>query len=316
MPRRGMGSGPIIAGAGIGVALGVALGTFAVAPVVDGESSASAYNQVREEYRKNLQSSKILEAQMASGDSIISDLAPTTVDGTLVQRPVLVMTTSTAQDGDVSAVQSLLKSSDIVNAGTIELSDGFFKQENADTVESLLANTLPAGATLSTDTMSMGLHAGEALGAALFLNPDTTQPLAKTDERAVLLRALRDKGFINYEDGTILPAQAIVVIDGKTDGEGSSAFRATNLADMMKGFAEVGEHAVLAARIESTADKGPIGILRADAKSTVSTVDSIDRSWARMATVLAVREQLDGGDGAYGSAASADAAAPAVPQVY
>ena len=53
-----------------------------------------------------------------------------------------------------------------------------------------------------------------------------------------------------------------------------------------------------------------MGLVRAE-ETGVSTVDSVDRAVGRMATVLAVREQLEGESGAYGSAESAEAASPA-----
>lgn len=320
MPRRKTSTAPVIAGVGFGVALGVFVGALGLGPVVAGGGLADGIGgqgseSVREQYRRAMQDKQVLDAQMSSGDAVINDLAPTTVDGTLVGRPVLVIKTSNAQESDVKAIQKLLKSSDMDDAGIIDLSDSFFHQENADKLKSLLANTLPAGAQLSTSAMDAGTHAGEALGAALFLDPKTTQPLATVDDRGTLLKTLRDKGFIKYKDGTILPAQAILIIDGKTDGEGTSAYKSTNLAAFVKGLNSVGKHTVLAARVESAAENGPLTALRDDEKNEVTTVDSIDRSWARMATVLAIREQLDGHHGAYGSAASADAACPPVPEV-
>ena len=334
MARRDSNPSILIAGLGFGVAAGVAFGAFGLGPVVAGNMDSGA-EAVREEYRRALQERQIIDAQMASGDSVIADMAPTMVDGTLANRPVLLMTTSNAKDGDIKAVQSLLKSADIVNAGTIDLADAFFHQENADKLKSLLTSVLPAGAQLSATATEVGTHAGEALGAALFIDPKGTEPLASVEDRATLLQTLRDQGFISYEDGTILAAQAVVVIDGKTPGDGTSAFKATNLAAFMEALDKVGGHTVLAGRVESAADGGPIDLLRGgspaadqtetekEAESTpakaaaspVSTMDSIDRAWARMATVLAVREQLDGKSGAYGSAASAEAASPARPEV-
>ena len=71
---------------------------------------------------------------------------------------------------------------------------------------------------------------------------------------------------------------------------------------------------VLAGRIHTAADTGVIGRLRAnpDAAENVSTIDSVNRTWGKMATVLSVREELAGRSGAFGSAASADAASPSL----
>ena len=311
MPQRFSSSGPVIAGLGFGVAVGVAIGAFALGPTVAG--SAGGDDAVRDEFRQVVQDNQVLQAQSKSGDSVVSELSPTMVDGSLAGRPVLVMTTSNAQSNEVDGIKALLASADIENAGTIDLADAFFDQSRADELKSLIANTLPAGAQLSTKQQNMGTHAGESLGAALYMDPESTQPLASVADRATVLQALRDAGFIDYEDGTILPAQAIVVIDGRTSGTAGDAFKSDNLSAMLTALNKTGRNAVLAGRIESTSDEGVIGKLRSAKGNEVSTVDSIDRSWARMATVLAVREQLDGGHGAYGAAADVDAAAPPLP---
>lgn len=59
---------------------------------------------------------------------------------------------------------------------------------------------------------------------------------------------------------------------------------------------------------------GPIGVVRADTSATsiLSTVDNVDSAAGRVATLLALREQLDGGTGRYGIAGNAQAPAPGV----
>lgn len=170
MPRRFTSTGPVIAGIGFGVAAGVFLGSYGIGPVVEGSGAASASGDegVRGEYRKILQQSQIDSAQLNSGESILADLGPRTVDGSLAQRSILVITTAEADKSDVAAIESLLKSAGSESAGTISLSEDFFSPSSADTLESLLTNTLPAGANLSMTDRSLGMHAGEALGAAVF----------------------------------------------------------------------------------------------------------------------------------------------------
>ncbi len=209
----------------------------------------------------------------------------------------------------MAGVEKLLADAGAVKAGTITLAEKFLTAEGADQLKSIVANTLPAGTQLSEDRLDPGLHAGEALGSALMLAPDSGDEQASSEERGLLLRALRDAGFLDYEDGTILPAQVAVVITGGTDGNQGIAAR--TLADFVGALASRGNGAVLAGRIHTAADTGAIGLVRATADNGVSTVDSVDRAVGRMATVLAVREQLAGENGSYGSAESAEAASPA-----
>lgn len=311
MPKSKSSSGLLVAGLGFGVAIGVALGALAIAPNMNASAPQddSGEKQVQGE-----QEVAIAEAQADSGDSILADLASESVAGILENRPVMVIAAPDAKAQDVDAVRGLLDDAAAIDAGRINLTEDFFNQDKADELKSLVANTLPAGAELSESAMDAGTHTGEALSAAVMLNPEDAEPLASVEDRATLLQALRESGFIDYEDGTILPAQAVVVITGT----GGDAYSRDNLDTFTTAFQSTGGNTVLAGRIEAAGDEGAIGKLRAqqtaDTDDAVSTVDSLNRAWARMAVVLAVHEQLEGGSGAYGAAADVDAASPALPE--
>jgi len=297
-------AGWLIGGLGFGVAAGVALGTLVLAPNMPEGSGRNTAELAAAEERAD-----IAEAQAASADSVVGDLAAGAVHDTLGDRPVLVLRTADAAEEDVAGVATLLAEAGAVDAGTITLAEQFLTAEGADQLKSIVANTLPAGAQLSEDRLDPGLHAGEALGSALLLAPESGEEQASSEERGLLLRALRDAGFLDYEDGTILPAQVAVVITG--DSDGTQGIAARTLADFVGALDARGNGAVLAGRIHTASDTGAVGLVRATADNGVSTVDSVDRAVGRMATVLAVREQLAGETGAYGSAESAEAASPA-----
>ena len=298
----------LVAGLGFGTAVGVALGALAIAPNMP-SGGAGGDSSLREEFQKKAQNEEVLKAQADSSDSVLDKLAPVVVDGSLAQRPVLVISTGEASEGDVRAIRSLLKSADAEDAGEIKLTDEFYRQEGADKLLSLVTNALPAGAKLDSKKVDAGTHSGQALAAALLMDPKTTEPLSSTKDRANLLQALRDAGYIDYEDGTILPAQAVVYVGGK----GFPGYYTDQTVNFLQALDEADGNTVVAARVEQAAEDRVIGKLR-EAKSDISTVDSIDRTTSRMAAVMAAKEQLDGGKGAYGAASSADAAAPSLPE--
>lgn len=311
MARRGPAkAGWVVGGLGFGVAAGVLLGTLVLTPNMP-EGSGLGSGPDPQELAAAQVRAEIAEAQAASADSVVGELAGPAVTDTLTDRPVLLIRTADAQEEDVDGVRLLLADAAAITAGTLTLGEQFFAPEGADQLKSIVANTLPAGARLSEERLDPGLHAGEALGSALLLNPETGEEQANSEERGLLLRSLRETGFLDYEDGTILPAQVIVVVTGDSDGGGAAALPARNLADFVAALDSRGTGAVLAGRIHTAADTGAVGLLRANPDNGVSTVDSVDRAVGRMATVLAVREQLAGETGAYGSAGSAEAASPA-----
>ncbi|ANE03946.1 copper transporter [Corynebacterium crudilactis] len=309
--RRGKGAA-VIAALGFGAAAGIAFGTYVLAPNLPENVDPNAPTSADLAKAETLAEVNAVQADQA--DSIIDHIVNDVVAGTLADRPVLLMRTADAEQSDVDDVAWLLQQAGTVNAGTITLEKSFFAQDGADQLKSIVANTLPAGAQLSETQLDPGTHAGEALGAALLLNPENGEPLASTGERSLLLNVLRDNGYISYEDGTILPGQVIVLITGDSDGSGDAAFAAETQSLFARALDAQGSGVVVAGRIHTAADTGVIGRLRAnpDAAGNVSTVDSLDRTWGKMATVLSVREELANRAGAYGAAASADAASPSL----
>lgn len=315
-------SGWLVTGLGFGVAAGVALGTLVLAPAMgDGASgvstntSAGAGSQDTTTTEGESQQAEIAAAQADAADGLIKGIGDDAVAGTLEQRPVLMLLTADADQADVDAVSSLLEAAGAENSGQITLTEQFGDQRSADELKSIIANTLPTGAQLSEDNLAPGLHAGESLGTALLYDEEGAEPLASVEDRALVLQTLREAGFIDYEDGTILPAHAIVIVTGDADGAGDSSFSTGVLVDLVQGMESRGGNLVVAGRIHTAADQGVIGRIRStpELAEAVSTVDSVDRSFGRVATVLATSELLDGESGAYGAAASAEAPSPALP---
>lgn len=300
------------AGLGWGVAAGVALGALVLAPNMPGTGSSATGEQDTQALAAAEQTAEINAAQAQVSDDAVGQLIPAAVTDTLDQRPVLVMSTADAAPEDLEAVQWLLGAAAADDAGHISLTEKFLDQNAADELKTLVTSTLPAGAQLSEGTLNAGTHAGEALGSALMLDPETAEPLASSEDRALVLQTLRDAGFIDYPDGTILPAQVIIVITGGNDGSGEGAFAAETLADFAVALDGRGNGAILSGRVEAAAEQGALGLIRTDetAAGNVTTVDSLDREFARGATVLGVNEQLAGEAGAYGVTDEADAAMP------
>lgn len=308
----------VIAGLGFGVALGVAAGTLVIAPNMDGGgASVAADDPIREEHRALLAENGEIQAQANSANSLIPGLAESTIEGVLDGRDVAIIATGDANDGDVAGVRDMLNAAGAVDSGTITLTNEFLHPDGADRINSIVANVLPAGAQLDEQDLSAGRHAGQGMAAALLRDPATAEPLASSEDRGALLQALREAGFIDYEDGTILPAQSVVVVMGN----GGDEYYTDNLIAFANSLNEASTHGVVAGRLRAAGEDGVIGKLR-EASGTgedadpeaVSTVDSVDRDFGQLAVTLAVLEQLNGGSGAYGASGTAEAAAPPLPE--
>lgn len=307
--------GFLVAGLGFGVAVGVLAGALVIAPAT--HSGGEALTGSRAELEQAQREAEISEAQAKTADAVVAELGRASIEGVLADRPVLLVRTADARDEDADAVSDLLRKAKATDAGRITLTGKFTAQDGADELKTIVTNTLPAGAQLSEDHLDPGTHFGEALGSALMLARDSGKSQASEEERATLLETLAQAGFVQYEKETIRPAQVMVVVSGGSEGAGEEGFSAQVVSNFVQAVQTRGNGVVLAGLVGSAADTGAIGLTRQAVPAGergVSTVDSVDRDFGRIATVLAAREQLDGDSGAYGAAASAEAATPPVPK--
>ena len=323
MPKKKTGApGLVASGLAWGIAAGIALGALVVAPSM-APIADNSFNHITgsssSDGGKKTAADEESQRQVDAANALLGNTSTKIVEGALDQRPFMVIRTPDANADDVEVTSWLAKQAGGAASGQITLTDKFLSPEGADELRSIIATTLPAGAQLSVDNQEPGVHAGESLGAALMFDPKGDQPLATVEDRAVVLQALRDAGFIEYADGTITPVQGIILVTGGTlneeEAEGnkdeSSVYSATVMADFARALDSKGDAVVLAGRRGAAAEKGSLAQLRSDEKSKVSTVDSLESETGRISTVLALAEQINGGSGAYGSASNANADMPA-----
>lgn len=309
-PRAGVG----IAGAGIGLALGAGLGVFLLSPNIPGamNTGASSDTVASSEYESLEAQGKIAQRKAEAADEVVAAAGQDIINGVLDEQPVLVLATADASDEDVEKLRASLQRAGAIDSGLIKLSEKFFTQNGADQLKTIVANTLPAGTELSADNRDPGTHAGQALGAALTFAEGTDTPNSTTEDRGLLLETLAEAEYLEYESGTILPGQAIVMVTGSGSTASGADFVAKNQAAFAEALDEAGRATVVAGRVGHDEASNVITQLRGSdsAAEAVSTVDAVDQTWGRLATVLAVAEQLEGGSGAYGFSENADEVLP------
>lgn len=304
----------------LGAAAGVAFSCYLLVPNLAGGIpgvSAEGFHGIGSQGARSSGGGDDEQAQLAkeqadAADSAVSGLAEKAVEGKLSNKAVMVVSTADASQQDVDNVKWLLQKSGANDAGHIQLTGSFTDQEQSEQLTKLITNTLPAGASLARGNQHPGTYVGQALGSALLNKGQDHKPIASTEDRAAMLKALKEKDFIDYQDGTIRPADGIVFVVGDSDGSGTGDFSAQLEAMMAKEFDSLGSGAVVAGQLPSADEAGVLGRLRTNDETgkNVSTVDSVERTFGRLATVLAMAEQFDGKAGAYGAAANVTAAMP------
>ncbi|MFC5993036.1 copper transporter [Pseudonocardia hispaniensis] len=251
-----------------------------------------------------------LQAAQRAGDEFAATVGPAAVRGVLADQTVAVVTLG-ADPGDRDAIVTLIGQAGAAVTGQLALSDAVTDPARADELRALTARLLPSGAQLPAASDTGSLVGG--LLAGLVLTKDG-QPQATPEQAQVVVSGLTTAGFAIAGD-VPKPANLVLVLTGGAlrgvDAGDAAAVTARLAAELDRS----GAGAVLAGRTGSAGSTGPVGVARADRGATagLSTVDDVDTGAGRVASVLALREQLDGGAGRYGSAPTADAVVPRSP---
>jgi outer membrane murein-binding lipoprotein Lpp len=249
-----------------------------------------------------------LAAQQRAADEFAARVGPAAVRGLLEGQTVAVVAAG-ADAQDRQAVVGLVEQAGGTVTGQLELTDAVGDPARADQLRELTSQLLPTGAQLpaASDTGSL---VGGLLGGILVVKDGNAQ--VSRDEADSVLTGLTSAGFVSPADAPG-PANLVLVLTGGAqpgiDGGDAAAVYARLAAELDR----AGAGAVLAGSRGSADATGAVGVARADPQiaAGLSTVDDLQGGAGRVATVLALREQLDGRAGRYGSGAgAADGASP------
>ncbi len=292
----------------LALALGIVLGATKISsPILAGlqtdKSSLTGQNDTL------TQDNSSFNARVASDDKFSASVGNLAVRGTLPAATVVVISTADADPGDRNAVLSLLGRSGAKVTAQIQLTTNFSDPSHADDLRTLSARVLPTGAKLPA-VSQVGAVAGGLL-ASVLLTDKTGRTATKADQATAALSAFAGGGFLQTS-GVVVPGRLVLLLTGAAVTGGSEADRAASIADLAATLKLSAGGVVVAGRSGSEAATGTIGVIRGNAASSaaVSTVDSVDTSSGRLATVLALVEQNGGGVGRYGFGTSAQAQIP------
>lgn len=301
-----------IAAVFLALAVGVVLGSATLSRTL--LSGLTDDNQDLVEQVSDLETERNAQrARLADADVFAASVGPMAVRGQLDRRTVVLVTTADARPEDRDALRTLLGDAGARVTGEVQLTEAFGDPDKADRLKDIVVRLLPAGVRLPT-AADPGTLAGGLLGPLLLISKDDNKPQASPDETAAALAGLTEGGFVKAGQD-LRPAQlAVVLTGGAAEGDGAGD-RAAMTARFAIQIDRSGAGAVLAGGEGSAGGTGPLGVVRADtaATSILSTVDNVATPAGRVVTVLALREQLEGGSGRYGSAGNAQAPAPGAP---
>ncbi|HEY2058244.1 copper transporter [Amycolatopsis sp. NBC_01480] len=253
-----------------------------------------------------------LNARLSDADAFAGAMGPKVVAGQLDKRTVVLVTTEDARPADRDALKQLVSQSGASVTGELQLTSAFTDPNKADQLRDVVTRLQPAGSKFPTAGDS-GTLAGALLGSVLLLDKTSAKPQSTGDELAAALGGLTDGGFVKPSQG-VQPAQLAIVLTGSQQTGDGAGDRAATIARFATQLDRSGAGTVLAGDQGSADGSGALGVVRADTSATsiLSTVDNVDSAAGRVATLMALREQLDGGAGRYGIAGNAQAPAPGI----
>lgn len=289
----------------LALVIGVVLGSGLLSGPVLG-SLQSDKQELRAQIDTLHDQQNALGERLGRANDFDAQMAPRIVHDALKGKSTVIFRTPDAADDDVEAVARIIGQAGGAVTATIALTPQFVDGNAEEKLRAVVeSGIVPAGARLSTDLIDQGAQAGDLLGIALLINsrhPDPPAQPVDDAQRATVLAALRDTGFIAYPEPRFAAADAAVVITGGAlpDDAGSSG---VSVARFAAALAPHGSATVLAGRDGCASGTAAVAMARTDAAiaDAVSTVDDVDLESGRITTVMAVSSLINGGHpGQYG----------------
>jgi Copper transport outer membrane protein, MctB len=288
----------------IALAIGVVLGSGFLSDTL----LSSLRNEKRDLYSQisGLNDQKnVLNEKLSAANNFDTQLVGRIVHDALGGKSVVVFRTPDAKEDDVAAVTKIVGQAGGTVTATVALTQEFVDANSAEKLRTVVNSPiLPAGTQLSTKLVDQGSQAGDLLGLALLSNVNPAAPAVDETQRATVLAALRETGFITYQANDHMGAAntALVVTGGGLPQDAGN--QGVSVARFTAALAPHGAGALLAGRDGSSTGGAAVAVARADAGITgaISTVDDVDSAAGRITAILALHDLIGGGHpGQYGT---------------
>lgn len=249
-----------------------------------------------------------LNGKLSAANNFETQVRGRIVHDALVGKSVVIFRTPDANDDDVTAVSKIVGQAGGAVTGTVSLTQEFVEANSAEKLRSVVDSAiLPAGTQLSTKLVDQGSQAGDLIGIVLLTNahPDES-PIPEVDpaQRDTVLAALRETGFITYQEGDSFGAAnaAVVITGGALPADAGN--QGASVARFAAGLAPHGSGTLLAGRDGSATSTAAVAVTRANAgmAAEISTVDDVDAESGRITVILGLHDLIHGGHpGQYGT---------------
>jgi hypothetical protein len=270
-------------------------------------ATISSLAQEKDGLRRDL---AVAQGQVAYRDDYLASLNTTLLPSRLLGQRVVLVTLPRSDEKEVAALTKTLTEAGAQVPTRIAVTDDFFAddaKDNDDTTNKTAERDALVRRYALPDVKSKDANA-QLAGAVMSKIPGRTLEAPA----ATLLTELDKAGFISRRSGSDRGDVAVMVAgppsSEPTDKENHTRAGAVSLAAALDA---AGRGTVVAGPVASAAG-GVIAALRKSpsVSDIVSSVDTLDSPFGRVATAYALVEQIAGGAGQYGSGEAADSPLP------
>lgn len=236
-----------------------------------------------------------LTDRLSAADEFDAQMAGRIVGDSLNGKSVVIFRTPDADAADVDALTGLIGRAGGSVAGTIGMTSQFVEANAGEKLITVVNSPiLPAGTRLDTGLTDPDAQAGDLLGIALLLNDDPAAVPVDQTARDTVLTALRNTGFLSYQDQVRAADTAVVITGGGLSDDAGN--QGATVARFTAALAPHGSAVVLAGRDGSADGIAAVALTRGDPAlaRAVTTVDDIGSAAGRITTVLALQAMISG----------------------
>lgn len=296
----------------LALAVGIVVGTTALnGPVLDGlKTSVSSLTGDKRNLEGHVRD---LRTQTTRDDEFVQLMEPVLLRGALAGQRVLLLSTPDAPSGLRDDLQKAVVAGGATMAGDVRIRSGLLDPTATATVDDVVAAVVPGALVLPNG--SAADKAATELSAALVKSGAAVSPAAAQR----ILGGFTGADLLDVSgpvpDGS---ATLVLVVSGAAPAKPAAdqKDRDQALLALLRAF-DTRAGVLVAGPVGSAEAGGAVGALRASSlEGRVSSVDDADTPQGRVAAVLGLAEQAEGGAGSYGTGrgASATAPVPAVPR--
>ncbi|MFD0559840.1 copper transport outer membrane protein MctB [Stackebrandtia endophytica] len=245
-----------------------------------------------------------LETAAANEQEFADAVAPATLNATLEDQNILVLSVSAADQAHVAGVVNMLGYSGAANVGQLTFTDNFVEPGNSDILVDLVADLTPTD--IEPPNNNDGVESASALLAATLFSegPGTA------DDRDALIKALVELQMVTVDEKLGEQATAVIIVTGKPYSGTEASGQNANVLMFVDQFGQHGP--VVCAAPTGAGDGNVVSAILGDAElaESISTVDNAAGPEGQLATVMAVPERIGGTAGHYGTGEGATALVP------